>query len=279
MFYCSGTSKYYGSIADALSDSTARNRSPGRIWLVASNGKKLLQISVGTPEDHPTLRPQLSKDEASKAWKEWKAPQQKWKKGGAPKQQRKPKPVREPGTLFFCDATNTYHKAKGKAKHAGLHSGKPWQVFQCNPNEDRIFVCGGQPKAKQFRHKKQKANPPSILEQLGFTCYADYLKSPLWASIRFRRLALDRHLCQCCFRPASQVHHLRYTKEVFLGENLDGLRSICRPCHEEISLFPRKPVLRGDRHKRKQRPLSQANDLFYTLRKQHGRTQAVAAKT
>lgn len=65
---------------------------------------------------------------------------------------------------------------------------------------------------------------------LGFKDYAQYCRSKLWKSIRDSRIANEPR-CYGCGRPAVQVHHTRYTKEVLAGESTDGLYSICKRCH------------------------------------------------
>lgn len=72
-----------------------------------------------------------------------------------------------------------------------------------------------------------------LLMRLGFKCYQDYLSSPLWRSIRLRKLS--RHpRCFFCRRSASQVHHIGYTQANLTGRSLRGLSSLCGFCHEEV---------------------------------------------
>lgn len=59
--------------------------------------------------------------------------------------------------------------------------------------------------------------------------YSEYLRSPEWSRRREFRLVLDKHLCQDCSDPASEVHHLTY--ERIGNEHIDDLISLCRECH------------------------------------------------
>lgn len=71
------------------------------------------------------------------------------------------------------------------------------------------------------------------LKMLGYTNYADYLQSELWASIRGTVLCGDP-ACVGCGRPATQVHHENYDIPVLLGEYLQALHPICGRCHRSI---------------------------------------------
>lgn len=74
-----------------------------------------------------------------------------------------------------------------------------------------------------------------ILHQLGFKSYKHYLRDPLWAEIRARKLKQDPY-CYGCSKPAQQVHHEHYSEAVLLGETLGGLYSICKRCHQYIEI-------------------------------------------
>jgi hypothetical protein len=69
-----------------------------------------------------------------------------------------------------------------------------------------------------------------ILWDLGFKSYRQYLRSSIWTDIRKKKLQHDPH-CYGCGKPARQVHHETYTREILLGETMDGLYSICKRCH------------------------------------------------
>lgn len=82
-----------------------------------------------------------------------------------------------------------------------------------------------------------------ILQSLGFTDYSSYLKSALWAQIRERVLREKGRSCYLCYAPATQVHHLKYTKANLSGENIRKLVPICAHHHRAIEI-------RGDGTKR-----------------------------
>lgn len=70
------------------------------------------------------------------------------------------------------------------------------------------------------------------LKSIGFGCYADYLASPLWASIRSRVYASKGRMClDCKMRRATQIHHRQYDLETLKGDTLNYLVPICRQCH------------------------------------------------
>lgn len=94
-----------------------------------------------------------------------------------------------------------------------------------------------------------------ILFGIGFKDYDEYLKSDLWAEIRFKQLKAMPD-CLMCGETATQVHHLKYTEENLKGINAKCLSSICRRCHNKIEFSSgskvtlesaNKNLLRGDR--------------------------------
>lgn len=72
------------------------------------------------------------------------------------------------------------------------------------------------------------------LTQLGFMRYADYLASPLWATIRGRVLAASRFCCGCKATTPTQVHHKKYSAAVLAGQDDTQLVALYRQCHERI---------------------------------------------
>lgn len=68
------------------------------------------------------------------------------------------------------------------------------------------------------------------LFKMGYSCYAAYLSSSLWLSIKSMVLSLHPE-CRVCGQQASEVHHRKYTRAVLLGTNIGPLMSVCRPCH------------------------------------------------
>ncbi|MDQ5852285.1 MAG: hypothetical protein M3380_09490 [Chloroflexota bacterium] len=69
--------------------------------------------------------------------------------------------------------------------------------------------------------------------------YNAYLDSPAWQQKRQLVLKRDAYLCQACrMNKATQVHHLTYNH---LGdEPLFELVSICRPCHDRLTMMDRR---------------------------------------
>lgn len=74
----------------------------------------------------------------------------------------------------------------------------------------------------------------SILKEMGFASYGDYLESPLWRESRAKVLMRDGHKCRGCGRRANQVHHRQYSRSAMDGSDLSRLESICRKCHKSI---------------------------------------------
>ena len=76
------------------------------------------------------------------------------------------------------------------------------------------------------------------LKRLGFECYTDYLRSPLWDVIR--REVIKRDFAECAVvdclseRGVRQVHHLSYTLSVLLGLKTSQLVTVCQFCHERL---------------------------------------------
>jgi hypothetical protein len=83
------------------------------------------------------------------------------------------------------------------------------------------------------------------LKSIGFDSYAEYLKSPLWASIRSRVYASKGRMClDCKTRRATQIHHRQYDLTTLKGDTLNYLVPVCRQCHrEEHGLEPPKPTV------------------------------------
>jgi hypothetical protein len=77
-----------------------------------------------------------------------------------------------------------------------------------------------------------------VVIELGFSSYQDYLASELWSGIRNAVMDRDCKTCGICRRPATHVHHLRYTKTVLLGLNLDQLVCLCARCHKRLEFKP-----------------------------------------
>lgn len=127
----------------------------------------------------------------------------------------------------------------------------------------------------QARYEYTKRN--DLLLDMGYTSYGEYLRSALWAKIRKRVFVRDGGQCVVCGSKADAVHHMRYTRAVFLGQADHHLLSICQTCHTRAEFKgsrkaspseARKSILavaakpkrtkrrrnRRNRHKRQQKP-------------------------
>jgi 5-methylcytosine-specific restriction endonuclease McrA len=78
------------------------------------------------------------------------------------------------------------------------------------------------------------ANESGGLDRVQAADYADYLKSPLWRTIRRRVLKRDGNVCRRCGGKATRVHHRSYADEVMAGNDDRQLASICEGCHNVI---------------------------------------------
>ena len=59
----------------------------------------------------------------------------------------------------------------------------------------------------------------------------DYLKSDAWQRKRYLVLKRDNWRCVYCGARATQVHHLKYAKNIG-REPIDWLVSVCEKCHK-----------------------------------------------
>jgi 5-methylcytosine-specific restriction endonuclease McrA len=60
----------------------------------------------------------------------------------------------------------------------------------------------------------------------------EYLKSEDWQRKRYLVLKRDNWQCVYCGQPATQVHHLKYSKRNIGREPTKWLVSVCKSCHE-----------------------------------------------
>lgn len=73
------------------------------------------------------------------------------------------------------------------------------------------------------------------MEQLRIPSYSQYLKTPLWESIRDRVFDAKGSICQCCQkRQAGAIHHQEYDYATLAGESIEHLFPICHRCHYRI---------------------------------------------
>lgn len=124
--------------------------------------------------------------------------------------------------------------------------------------------------ARAVRSDKAWRQRKKVLAALGYPTYGDYLASPRWQRIRGEVLARDGRRC-ICGHEARQVHHRRYSEADLLGETLDFMVSICRPCHKKVSLDEHGTIVgpdesearlaairKGPRRRRKRKPQRKA---------------------
>lgn len=99
----------------------------------------------------------------------------------------------------------------------------------------------------------------NVLRAMGFVDYDAYLASPLWRSIRERKLLDDDRECYGCGALGCyQVHHDSYAREVLEGKAPDELFVTCDECHRRceflygVKVGPRQATeaLRAIREKR-----------------------------
>ena len=64
---------------------------------------------------------------------------------------------------------------------------------------------------------------------------ADY-KNSEYRKMRLERLAHDQHLCIFCKSPATTVQHITY-RHAGGNEHMDELRSLCRLCHDAVTML------------------------------------------
>lgn len=60
----------------------------------------------------------------------------------------------------------------------------------------------------------------------------EYLMSDDWKRKRYLVLKRDNWRCVYCGRPATQVHHTKYSKRNIGNEPIKWLVSVCKQCHE-----------------------------------------------
>ena len=97
--------------------------------------------------------------------------------------------------------------------------------------------------AKKKRPKKETYEQRNILlRELGYPTYALYLQSQLWSFIRHHAYRIHGSCCRLCPRRATTIHHLSYTRDVLLGNDLSLLAPLCHRCHNQVEF--------GGKHKR-----------------------------
>lgn len=94
--------------------------------------------------------------------------------------------------------------------------------------------AAGASRKSTVHHGRSYAARSILLKEIGFDSYKEYLQSDLWKDIRFRVFMTKGTDCHLCKEPASQVHHVRYTKATLIGKKLKHLLPICGGCHYKI---------------------------------------------
>jgi hypothetical protein len=118
-------------------------------------------------------------------------------------------------------APESHSEAQQTPRTASPHPGKPVCYHMCRLDGRNMLTD------RERRHYEQRNND---CRAIGFASYAAYLKSALWEGIRAAQLAAFPRCC-VCDRPATQVHHKKYTKKVLEGRDPRSLFSVCGGCH------------------------------------------------
>lgn len=129
-----------------------------------------------------------------------------------------------------CGSTVGSWITKFTAEQESKQTGKPVAAWNENLRTEFYEQIANARKEEREQHNEE------WWEQ-----YAEYLRSPQWASKRERVLERDGRTCQACLvRDAREVHHLTY-KHVF-NEPLFELISVCKVCHAAITALDRQTV-------------------------------------
>ena len=97
---------------------------------------------------------------------------------------------------------------------------------------------------RKWEHQERKARDNwdpyvernKVLRELGFTNYAEYLASPIWADIKSRRMKKGA-TCSCCPKKANLLHHDTYYRKLLLGDEASiqrDLYPLCHSCHRLV---------------------------------------------
>lgn len=88
-----------------------------------------------------------------------------------------------------------------------------------------------EPQAHQPRFVVRKQIAAPLIEEKS----VPYMPKTASADMLAKRLTYDNHACVFCKEPAIDVHHVTYQR--YGREQLDDLRSLCRLCHQAISMI------------------------------------------
>ncbi len=72
----------------------------------------------------------------------------------------------------------------------------------------------------------------STLKAIGFSSYAEYLASGMWAQVRNQAFAQWGKRCRACNGQATQLHHADYSRATLEGKTLKYLWPVCNVCHQ-----------------------------------------------
>lgn len=72
-------------------------------------------------------------------------------------------------------------------------------------------------------------------------------RSPQWQAARKARAQIDDFLCVFCKSPSATTHHLTYRYANDEVNHLDELRSLCRRCHDAVTMLETELGLSTDR--------------------------------
>lgn len=94
---------------------------------------------------------------------------------------------------------------------------------------------------KNFISRYEKSIKPgyygkkSKFKYNGFDNYEDYLKSPIWKSIRNRVFNKKGKICERCKSTKRlNVHHSSYAPNVMNGNDISKLYVLCESCHQRV---------------------------------------------
>ena len=88
--------------------------------------------------------------------------------------------------------------------------------------------------SKSMRKAKTYAERHEMMLEIGRADYQDYLATRGWSYIRQKVLENAEGRCECCYKPATAVHHVFYSIENLTYRSLAGLAAICDACHRQV---------------------------------------------
>jgi len=100
----------------------------------------------------------------------------------------------------------------------------------------------------------------SLLSDLGFASYGDYLQSELWQKVRLAAKTLHgkRKCSLCAKKKRLEAHHYAYTAANLSGVSPEHIFFICSKCHRKVEFT---------RRSRRKRPLHEAQSVFHQMMK------------